>query len=104
MDKKGKIKCDCGTYFEEKEIKLQGITTKAEVCPKCGRTTFNRKQAEAFIEAKKLQEMMKSKRKIIRIGNSIGITLPEKLKEFGLKAGKELKAKVTGPRSFELSF
>jgi len=104
MDKKGKIKCDCGKYFEEKEVKFEGIITKAEVCTGCGYMTFTRKQAEAFIEAKKLQEMMKSKRKIIRIGNSIGITLPEKLKEFGLKAGKELKAKVTGPRSFELSF
>lgn len=104
MAKKGKMKCDCGAYFEEKEVKLQGLMTFAEVCPKCKRTTFTRDQAEAFIKAKNLQEMMKSGRKIIRIGNSMGITLPEKMKEFGLKAGKTLKTKVTGPRSFELSF
>lgn len=104
MDKKRKIKCDCGKYFEEKEVKFEGVITEAEVCTGCKYMTFTRKQAEAFIEAKKLQEIMNSKRKIIKIGNSFGITLPERLKEFGLRAGKTLKVKVTGPRSFELAF
>jgi len=99
-----RLRCDCGKYFQNKEVEIKGIVTSAEVCSGCGYITFTREQAEAFFKAKELQEMIKGKRKIIRIGDSIGITLPEKMKSFGLKAGKELKARATGPRSFELSF
>ena len=101
MDKKRKIKCDCGSYFEEKEIEFEGIFTKAEVCPKCGYVTFNKKQAELFIASKKLHEIMDSKRKIIKIGNSMGITLPERLKGFGLKSGKKVTQPRTGTHDIE---
>ena len=96
--------CDCGGTFENKEIAFKGITTMAEVCNKCSHTMFSPKQAREFIRLKELQEIVKGKRKIIKIGNSMGITLPEKLSGFGVKVGSKVKIKATGSRSFELVF
>lgn len=104
MVQKRKIECDCGGTFEEKEIKFKGIITRAEVCNKCSHTMFSPEQARDFIRLKELQEIVNSKRKIIKIGNSMGITLPEKLSDLGLKVGSKVKIKATGSRSFELMF
>lgn len=104
MVQKRKIKCECGGTFEEKEIKFKGIMTPAEVCSKCNKVTFTKEQAEEFVRLKELQDAIEGSRKIIRIGNSMGITLPEKLSNFGLKIGSKVKVKATGPRSFEFVF
>ena len=96
-----KIKCSCGGNLCEEEIKLEGVKTKALVCGKCHKTTFTKEQAVEFAKLKEVQSMIGNERKIIKIGNSIGITLPEKL---GLKVGKKVKTEVIDNKSFKVVF
>jgi DNA-directed RNA polymerase subunit RPC12/RpoP len=102
MAKERKIKCDCGEFLEQKETKLDHIETEAMVCPKCGFTTLTKEQAEKFVRLKQLHQIMDAKRKIIKIGNSMGLTLPDKLEDFGAKVGKEVKIKALSPKSFKV--
>ena len=104
MGKKRQLKCNCGGTFEEKELEIDNLFVIAEKCSKCGEIIFSQKQAEEFLRLKELQDIVTGKRNIIKIGNSMGITLPEKLREFGVKVGSKVKIKATGSRSFELSF
>lgn len=101
MEKERKIKCDCGGTFSEKEIGFDGIRTKALVCSKCRRKTFTKGQALEYARLKEVHSMIDGERKIIRIGNSIGMTLPEKL---GLKPGKKVKTEIIDSKSFKVVF
>lgn len=101
MEKGRKIKCDCGKFFEEKEVKVGDIATKAMVCPGCGHVTFTKEQAIEYGKLKEIHSMIDGRRKIIRIGNSIGITLPESL---GLKPGKKVMTKTIDSKSFKVIF
>jgi len=49
------------------------------VCPDCGHITFTLEQAKNIAKLKELHRLMDTKRQVIRIGNSKGITLPEGL-------------------------
>lgn len=104
MEKERKIKCDCGTFFERRSTDFNGIRTNAMVCPSCNFTTFTKKQAEEYISLKRLHEIVDSEKKVIKIGNSIGITLPEKLKEFGVKLGRKIKIKALSENSIKIEF
>ena len=104
MDKTRKIKCDCGDYLKEKTIIFDNIETAAMVCCKCHYKTFTIEQAKEYAKLKEIHSLVDSKRKIIRIGNSLGITLPEKLREFGLKAGKKVKLEALDRKSFKVEF
>ena len=105
MEKERKIKCDCGTILEERETALEdNIKTTALVCHNCKFTTLTRKQAEKYIKLKKLHEAADRERKVIRVGNSLGIILPDKLKEFGLVLGKKVKISALDSKSIKLEF
>ena len=101
MAKKRKIRCDCGTYFEERKHVFEGIDGKAMVCPKCGFHTFTREHAEEFVKALKMKEITKKNRKIIKIGNSKGITIP---KSFNIKIGQKAKIEILTSNSFKVVF
>ncbi|PIN87317.1 hypothetical protein COV19_00345 [Candidatus Woesearchaeota archaeon CG10_big_fil_rev_8_21_14_0_10_44_13] len=101
MEKARKIRCDCGKFFAEKMVKVGSITTKALVCPGCGHITFTKEQAMEYGRLKEIREMIGGERKIIKIGNSIGITLPEKL---GLKPGRKVRTEVIDSKSFKVIF
>ena len=96
MGNKGKnIKCDCGGVFNNKIITLEGITCSAMVCSKCEEKMFSMEQSTLYHKLKNIQnEIVTEKRKISRIGNSMGITLPVKLKELGFNVGEEFKLSV----------
>ena len=104
MEKERKIKCDCGAFLEERTTNFDSIKTKAMICPTCSFTTFTKTQAEEYIKLKKLHQIVDAERKIIKIGNSIGITLPEKLKEFGVKFGKKIKVEALSENSIKIEF
>ena len=56
MDKKRKIKCDCGGIFVEKQTQLDdGIVTKAMICDKCDYTTLTTKQTKKKFKIKKIK-------------------------------------------------
>ncbi|MFC1752560.1 hypothetical protein ACFL96_04105 [Thermoproteota archaeon] len=101
MDKKRKIRCDCGKYFAEQEIEMEGITAKALVCPGCKRMTFTKEQAIEYARLQEIHSLIDDERKVIRIGNSVGITLPEKL---GLRPGKKVKLEAIDKKSFKVLF
>lgn len=102
MDKERKIKCDCGKILIEKRIKFDKFETEAMVCPKCNFTTLTKKQAEKYIKLKMLHEIIDAERKIIKIGNSMGITFPDRLQEFGAKIGKRIKTEALDSKSFKV--
>ncbi len=97
-----KIRCDCGGTLAEKKTTFDLFETEAMVCPKCQFTTLTKEQAEQYAKLKQLHHILDSERKIIKIGNSIGLTLPDQLKEFGLKVGKKIKLEALGPHSFKV--
>ena len=104
MAKERKIKCDCGTYLEEREKVFDNLKTKLMLCPKCGFTTLTKEQARNFIKLKEMHQIIDAKRKIIKIGNSMGITFPDQLHEFGINIGKEIKTQALSAHSFEVEF
>ena len=102
MAKERKIKCDCGEFLIEKKTKFDNFETEAMVCPKCNFTTLTKEQAEKYVKLKQLHQIIDSERKIIKIGNSMGLTLPNRLQEFGAKVGKKVKTEALSPKSFKV--
>jgi|TARA_B100002003_G_C14125717_1_gene541426 ssDNA-binding Zn-finger/Zn-ribbon topoisomerase 1 len=102
MAKERKIKCDCGKILIEKKIKFDDFETEAMVCPKCNFTTLTKEQAERYVKLKQLHQVIDAERKIIKIGNSMGFTLPDKLQDFGAKVGKKVKTEALTSNSFKV--
>jgi len=102
MATKRKIRCDCGAYLQPKMAVFEGFTTEAMVCPKCSFTTLTRGQAERYVQSKLLHSIIDDERKIIRVGNSMGITLPEQLKSYGLKIGRKVRTTALDGNSFKV--
>jgi hypothetical protein len=102
MGAKRKIKCDCGGLLEDRIASIDNIETDAMVCNKCKFTTLTKEQAKKYAELKHLHHAIDSERKIIQIGNSIGITLPEGMQGMGVKVGKKVKIGVMDEKSFRL--
>jgi len=103
LEEKGTLKCDCGGAFTEQLYEFEGVKSEALVCDTCGYVTLTLKQAERLGKLKELQAILKQDRKLIKIGNSIGLTLPERLQEYGIKAGDRAQIKPIGERTFEIS-
>ncbi|MEK6837157.1 MAG: hypothetical protein AABX69_00770 [Nanoarchaeota archaeon] len=102
MAKERKIRCDCGTFMEERKAHFEGFETEAIVCPKCEFTTLTKEQALKYARLKHLHQIIDSERKVIRIGNSMGFTLPDSLKDFGVKVGKKIRTEALGENSFKV--
>ena len=102
MAKERKIRCDCGTVMEAKQARFEGFDTEAMVCPNCGFTTLTKEQAEKYAKLRQLHQIIDAERKIIRIGNSMGFTLPDSLKDFGVRVGKKVKTQALGVNSFKV--
>jgi len=102
MAKERKIKCDCGKVLIKKKTKFDDFETEAMVCPNCNFTTLTREQAEKYAKLKQLHQIIDAERKIIKIGNSMGLTLPDRLQDFGAKIGKKVKTEALSPNSFKV--
>ena len=102
MVKERKIRCDCGSLLEEQKTEFDHFRTDAMVCPKCGFTTLTKNQAKRYSKLKQLHSIIDSERKIIRIGNSMGITFPERLQEYGAEVGKRVKLEALSHKSFKI--
>jgi len=102
MAQERKITCDCGNRLEEKEATISKILTVAMVCPNCGFTTLTKDQAKIFQRRLELHSAVDQEKQIIKIGNSMGITLPEKLRDFGLKVGQKVKLEAINESSFKV--
>ena len=102
MAKQRKIKCDCGEILVEKKVKLEDFYTEAMVCPSCNFTTLTKEQAKKYAGLRQMHHIIDAKRKIIKIGNSMGLTLPEKLQVFGICIGKEVRIEALSAKSFKV--
>lgn len=102
MAKERTLRCDCGTLMEARQTRFEGFETEAIVCPKCGFTTLTKKQAEGYARLRQLHQIIDSERKIIRIGNSMGFTLPDSLRDFGIKVGKRVRTEALSADSFKV--
>ena len=102
MAKERKIKCDCGSILMESKAKFDQFETEAMVCQKCNFTTLTKEQAQKYSDLKQLHQIIDAERKIIKIGNSMGFTLPDTLKNFGVKIGKKIKTEVLDSKSFKV--
>lgn len=102
MEKQRKIRCDCGAILQKKEIDIDKVITEAMVCPKCHFTTLTKDQAKAYAKRKDLQDTMRSERKIIRIGNSMGITLPDAFHKLGAKVGMKVSMEAIDDKSIKI--
>ncbi len=102
MAQERKIKCDCGTFLIEEKTMMDHFETEAMVCPKCNFTTLTKEQARKFVKLKELHHIVDAERKIIRVGNSMGLTLPDALQEFGVEVGKKVKIEALTAHSFKV--
>lgn len=89
-----KIKCHCSGFFEEKTVEFEGFDVKGMKCNKCGEITFLPEQFKAVLALKELAKGIDSERKIIKIGNSLGFTLPKAVEGLGLKIGQKIQVKL----------
>ncbi len=102
MAKERKIKCDCGGVLTEQLTELDGFKTEAMVCPECGFVTLTKEQAQKYAKLKQMHRILDAERTIIRIGNSMGLTLPDELSQFGAKVGKKIRTEALGPKTFKV--
>ncbi len=104
MENKRKMKCfECDGEYEKKLLHLNGIITEGYICKNCKDVVFDKKQSRKYLEKMKLKETIEQERKIIRIGSSMGITLPEKLNKYGMKIGKKVKLEAIDEKSIKIT-
>ena len=107
MEKKRKnIKCKCGEdYLKTTSEYYTDFEYEVEMCSKCGYKVFTVEQMKKYQNLLKLSTAETSEpRKIIRIGNSLGITLPQIIKNIGLSVGDTAKLKFLSPQRVQIDF
>ena len=97
-----KTLCSCGGIFEDKQVEFEGFDVKALKCNRCGELTFTPEQFKDVLALRELANKISSRRRIVRIGNSLGITLPKSVKELGLGIGSEVKIKLANRKSLQI--
>lgn len=103
MEKKRKalkIKCDCGSILKTQMQELDGYEVEALVCPKCGFVTLTREQAEYLMKLRRMSEALGDERKVVRIGNTLGVTFPPVL----VHQGQKVRIRPVAPNKYELTF
>jgi hypothetical protein len=59
-------------------------------------------QLKEYNKLRDLRRTVPEKRKIVRIGNSLGITLPPALKHYGLEVGRDVEISVIDLRNLHI--
>ena len=103
MEKKGKvlkIHCDCGGMFKQKIQRVEGFNTEALVCSNCKHVTMTTKQIKKLLELRRMFEAIGKERRVVRIGNTYGVTFPPKL----VHQGQKVNIRPLAPNRYILSF
>ena len=90
------FKCNCGGKIEESKTILEGFLVDSLVCSKCADITLTPGSAKELLRLREESEKINSERKVVRIGNSIGITLPPEAENIGFKEGTEVDVQLIG--------
>ena len=93
---KSKLRCRCGGTIERKETFVEGFLLAADVCSKCGEIGLPLQSAKELLRLREVAKSIDSRRKIVRIGNSIGITLPYDSEKVGFKEGELVNIRLIG--------
>jgi len=103
MEKKRKtlrIRCDCGGIFATRPQEIEGFEIEAMVCPKCGFVTLTREQAKGLLELRRMAEAIGKERRVVRIGNTYGVTFPPIL----VHKGQKVNIRPVAPNKYILAF
>ena len=95
-----KIRCDCGGTLETRPQAFDGFTVEALVCPKCGFIALTKDQAKYLMELRRMKEAIGGERKVIRIGNTVGITFPPIL----VHLGQKVNIRPVAPNKYVVTF
>ncbi|HLD56872.1 MAG TPA: AbrB/MazE/SpoVT family DNA-binding domain-containing protein [archaeon] len=89
-------KCSCGGTIERGKTFLEGFLLEANICDKCGDFGLPIESAKELLRLREEAEKINSIRKVVKIGNSIGITLPPEAEEMGFKEGTSVDVHLIG--------
>ena len=97
--KKKKLICKCGGELEPAKLFYEGFLLNCMRCNRCGEETFTLEQTKDVLELKELAQKIKGvRRKIITVGNSIGVSFPKKLENYGVRKGMKVKVRLVSPK------
>ncbi len=82
-----KLICECGGVYKEKKVDFEGFEVPAMVCFGCDNETFTIAQSKKVFQLMNTHKLFERRRKIIKVGSSIAITLPKVLQQHGWKPG-----------------
>lgn len=100
LEKKRCIECD--GVMKLTILKEEGISCQGYKCTKCGHTIVTLDQMRLYNKIRDFEKAVPQKRRIVKIGNSLGFTLPYVLKEYGLEVGKEIEIKIVDSKNLYL--
>lgn len=109
MGRTGKaMTCECGGKYHEVEKKFDGIKCPVMACQKCDDVVFTIEQSKHFHAMKKIDEIRREiqkdrKRKISKLGNSMGILLPAQLKELGFVIGRNFDIQLVDEKTIVIA-
>lgn len=103
MGRRRQLTCECGEKLEETMHDFEGFSTKALYCKGCGHIAFTGEQADEYVRLKRLADAASKPRKVIIVGNSMGITLPEEFRSIGFRPGKMIKIAPLSKNSLRLT-
>lgn len=95
--------CRCGGKIREQKIEIEGIITKALKCQKCGEVSFTKEQVKKLTLLRDQRKKIKSRRKIIQVGNSLAITLPKGIEFLDFRKGTYVSLDLLGASSLKIS-
>src|SRR5215813_3469127 len=100
---KAKRCIECGRVMRRATLHEGDIAYEGYECPTCGKVVLTLEQMKAY-RLQVLQKAVSEKRKVVRIGNSLGVTLPAALAKLGVKEGKEVKVTLLDEENIQLHF
>jgi len=88
-----KMVCRCGGTVQSQKAFVEGFLLDAHVCGKCGDVGLSLEAAKELLRLREESRRMNTTRKIVRIGNSIGVTLPQ---DGGFREGQTVAVELIG--------
>jgi len=93
---KNRLICRCGGGIERNKTLVEGFLLEANVCSKCGDIGLSLESAKELLRLREEAKSIDSTRKVLKIGNSIGITLPHDSEKIGFKEGGLVDIRLIG--------
>lgn len=94
--------CTCGGKIKESKAVVEGFVIDALVCEKCAAVTLTPDIAKQLLRLRAQAEKIQSERRVVRIGNSIGVTLPPEAEAIGFTEGRVVEMQVTGNQQISI--